>query len=308
MTIGGASRVRGMVASILVGVLTIVGLTSIGVMSAAAADSDTIASLVNQARAANGQAGLLRNGQLDAVAVGWANQMAANGAMAHNPNLVSQVPAGWSALGENVAQGQPSAPAMHTAWMNSPGHRANILGDFTDIGVAFVAAAGTTWGVEVFAKYPGHAAAPAAPPAAPAAPAAPPAAPAAPPAAPAAPPVAPAAPPAAPAAPAAPPAAPAAPPAAAQVPGADAGAAIAPEPTPSPSASPRATSPTSRHPDPSPGSAEITLVATKSPDPNAAGATFPIGYLIGILLVVVGVAGGIYGRLLRRRGRRPFTS
>ncbi len=182
MTIGGASRVRGMVASILVGVLTIVGLTSIGVMSAAAADSDTIASLVNQARAANGQAGLLRNGQLDAVAVGWANQMAANGAMAHNPNLASQVP------------------------------------------------------------------------------------------------------------------------------GADAGAAIAPEPTPSPSASPRATSPTSRHPDPSPGSAEITLVATKSPDPNAAGATFPIGYLIGILLVVVGVAGGIYGRLLRRRGRRPFTS
>lgn len=57
---------------------------------------------------------------------------------------------------ENVAQGYSGEAAMHDGWMASPGHRANILGDFTDIGVAFLSAGGTTWGVQVFASYPGH--------------------------------------------------------------------------------------------------------------------------------------------------------
>jgi hypothetical protein len=31
----------------------------------------------------------------------------------------------------------------------------------------------------------------------------------------------------------------------------------------------------------------------------------PIGYVIGGILVIVGLVGGIYGQILRRRGRRP---
>ena len=31
----------------------------------------------------------------------------------------------------------------------------------------------------------------------------------------------------------------------------------------------------------------------------------PFGYLIGGLMVVIGLAGGVYGQVLRRRGRRP---
>ena len=72
--------------------------------------------------------------------------------------------------------------------MNSSGHRANILGNFTDIGTALIQANGTTWAVQVFANYPGSglpAPAPAAPAPAPAAPAPAPAAPAPAPAAPA---------------------------------------------------------------------------------------------------------------------------
>jgi uncharacterized protein YkwD len=34
---------------------------------------------------------------------------------------------GWSTLGENIAAGQSSPSAVVTAWMGSPGHRANIL-------------------------------------------------------------------------------------------------------------------------------------------------------------------------------------
>ncbi|HAM25375.1 MAG TPA: hypothetical protein DCP11_01355 [Microbacteriaceae bacterium] len=40
-------------------------------------------------------------------------------------------------------------------------------------------------------------------------------------------------------------------------------------------------------------------------EPAAAATPFPIGYVVGGVLVVLGVAGGIYGQVLRRRGRRP---
>ncbi|WP_309708551.1 CAP domain-containing protein [Pseudolysinimonas sp.] len=144
--------------------------------SAAAAPADDIYSLVNQARAANGQNALVRNGSLDQVAAAWANQLAASGVLAHNPNYPAQIPAGWSRAGENVARGQVDANQMHSEWMASPGHRANILGDYTAVGVAFLVAGGTTWGVQVFANYP-VAAAPAPPAPAPVAGSAPAAAP-----------------------------------------------------------------------------------------------------------------------------------
>jgi hypothetical protein len=123
---------------------------------ASAAPADDIAGLLNQARWANGQAGLIRNPAMDQVAADWAAQMAASGTMSHNPDYSTQIPGGWSAAAENVAQGYPTATAMHDGWMGSPGHRANILGDYTDVGIAFLSAGGTTWGVEVFARYPGH--------------------------------------------------------------------------------------------------------------------------------------------------------
>lgn len=141
--------------------------------SATAAPADDIYALVNQARAANGQGSLARNRSLDQVAAAWATQLAAGGVLAHNPNYSTQIPAGWSRAGENVARGQVDGAQMHAEWMASPGHRANILGDYTDVGVAFLAAGDTTWGVQVFANYTAPvaaapvAAAPAAPPPAP---------------------------------------------------------------------------------------------------------------------------------------------
>jgi uncharacterized protein YkwD len=45
----------------------------------------------------------------------------------------------WTA-GENLAWGAPDlTPAQTvTAWMNSPGHRANLLGSWTNVGVAII--------------------------------------------------------------------------------------------------------------------------------------------------------------------------
>ncbi|MCR8745004.1 CAP domain-containing protein [Romboutsia lituseburensis] len=41
----------------------------------------------------------------------------------------------YVAAGENIAAGQTSAIYAHEAWMNSEGHRKNILGDYNNIGV-----------------------------------------------------------------------------------------------------------------------------------------------------------------------------
>jgi hypothetical protein len=136
-------------ATLLLAASAVVGVST----PATAAPADSLYSLVNQERAAKGLPALVRNASIEAVAVNWANQMAASGKMQHNPDYSSQIPGGWTAAAENVAQGQHTAAQMNAEWMNSPGHRANILGDFTSIGIAFVTANGTTWGVQDFAKY-----------------------------------------------------------------------------------------------------------------------------------------------------------
>ncbi len=122
--------------------------------AASASPADTITDLANEARAAAGTAPLARNANLASVARAWARRMAADGRLWHTPDLANQIPSGWRRIGENVAQGYRTGAQMHSGWMGSSGHRANILGDFTDIGVAFLESGGTTWGVQVFASYP----------------------------------------------------------------------------------------------------------------------------------------------------------
>ncbi len=167
-----AQRIGRAAAAALVAIAAALALVVAHPLAAHADETDTIYSLVNEARWADGSAGLVRNANLDAVAEGWATQLAQTGKLSHNPDYSSQIPGGWTKAAENVAQGYRGGAAMHEGWMNSDGHRENILGDFTDIGIAYVESGGTTWGVEVFAKYSGHVG-PAAPAAAEAAPATP---------------------------------------------------------------------------------------------------------------------------------------
>jgi uncharacterized protein YkwD len=51
----------------------------------------------------------------------------------------------WSAYGENVAYGYATPEQVMNGWMNSPGHRANILNcSFKEIGVG-LAQPGSYW-------------------------------------------------------------------------------------------------------------------------------------------------------------------
>lgn len=52
----------------------------------------------------------------------------------------------WRAAAENIAKGYGTAQAVVQGWMNSPGHRQNILNcNYTDIGVGYVASGGPYW-------------------------------------------------------------------------------------------------------------------------------------------------------------------
>ena len=267
----------------------VVGLGAGGVVSPAAAyDEGTIVALANDARAQNGLGGLVRNGSLDTVALNWANQMAANGSISHNPNYSSQIPGGWRAAAENVAQGYGSGSGFHNGWMASSPHRANILGNFTDIGTALIEANGTTWAVQVFANYPGSGLPAPAPPApAPAAPA--PAAPAPAPAAPAADAVAEAA-------------AAAEANAAAEAAAAEAAAAAA-----AAEAEAAATAAAAALMTPSPApSAPHSMTAAATPGPQASESA-PISgsppWPAAVLILVLGAAGAVWIVLRRRRAR-----
>ncbi len=58
----------------------------------------------------------------------------------------------YSTAGENIAMGYSSAQAVMEGWMNSPGHRANILSaNFTSIGVGCYSSNGVLYWTQVFA-------------------------------------------------------------------------------------------------------------------------------------------------------------
>ncbi|MFJ3220563.1 CAP domain-containing protein [Kitasatospora sp. NPDC086801] len=58
----------------------------------------------------------------------------------------------WSTWGENIARGQKDPAAVMDSWMNSPGHRANILNcAFKQLGVGVRTGSGGPWWTQVFA-------------------------------------------------------------------------------------------------------------------------------------------------------------
>jgi len=118
--------------------------------------STAILNDVNVSRAQNGLPGLAANGQLTCLAQGWSAYMAATNTFAHR-NLAAVLASpgygGYHTLGENILEGPASmsADAMHTAWMNSPDHRANILsGAYSSLGIGLAYANGQVWATEDF--------------------------------------------------------------------------------------------------------------------------------------------------------------
>ena len=115
-----------------------------------ASEEASFAANINSLRSSDGLASLARHSSLDSYARSWAQQMAANGSISHS-NFGSLL-GPWSAVGENVGAGG-SVSAVFNALAGSSGHRSNMLGDFTHMGVGvWVDGGGTLWTVHVFAR------------------------------------------------------------------------------------------------------------------------------------------------------------
>ncbi|WP_407658374.1 CAP domain-containing protein [Kitasatospora acidiphila] len=99
--------------------------------------------LVNVQRAQNGCGPVTANGQLQQAAQRQSDDMAARQFFDHtNPDgagpqqRIEATGYQWSTWGENIARGQSDPASVMDSWMNSPGHRANILNcAFKQLGV-----------------------------------------------------------------------------------------------------------------------------------------------------------------------------
>jgi uncharacterized protein YkwD len=113
-----------------------------------------IFALGNQARAQAGVASLKWDPALAAAALQHCRMMAAEGEISHQysgePDLSSRAAragAHFSLIEENVAMAS-SAAAVHRAWMQSPGHRENLLSHEVDhVGIAVLYARGEFYAV-----------------------------------------------------------------------------------------------------------------------------------------------------------------
>jgi uncharacterized protein, YkwD family len=105
-----------------------------------------VVTLVNQERAKAGLPALkVTNSTLKLVALDKAKDMYHNNYFDHTSptygspfDMMKKYGITYRAAGENIAKGQRSPQEVMNAWMNSSGHRANILNaSFTTIGVAY---------------------------------------------------------------------------------------------------------------------------------------------------------------------------
>ncbi|MGG0937078.1 CAP domain-containing protein [Brevibacillus centrosporus] len=105
-----------------------------------------VADLVNQERAKAGLKPVELDASLNKVAKAKAADMSNNNYFDHtNPtygspfDMMKQFGVSYMTAGENIAMGQRTADEVMNQWMNSEGHRQNIMNpSFTKIGVSFV--------------------------------------------------------------------------------------------------------------------------------------------------------------------------
>ncbi|MBT2364256.1 CAP domain-containing protein [Streptomyces sp. ISL-10] len=117
-----------------------------------------VLALVNEERAAAGCGPVTASERLTQAADDYSDVMADSGVMSHTgpdgSTMTTRVEAAgyaWSTLGENIARGQADAASVMDAWMQSPGHRANILNcSFNELGIGVHFGDGGPWWTQNF--------------------------------------------------------------------------------------------------------------------------------------------------------------
>jgi uncharacterized protein YkwD len=148
--------------------LLLLPLTALLVMGACASSPSTppwaedMLSQVNSARAAAGVDPVQLCDSLTRAAQSHSEDQASTERMSHSGSDGSDLRqraegagyASWSNLGENVAAGQPDVGSVMGSWMNSTGHKANILGaTYQHLGIGnATSASGTRYWTQDFGR------------------------------------------------------------------------------------------------------------------------------------------------------------
>lgn len=125
-----------------------------------------LVSRINDERRAQGRPSLRENLQMTRIARNWSDVMLRQQSLYHNPRLATDVHGPWTRLGENV--GRSLLPGsvtlldrvehLHGLFMNSAGHRANVLGAWNQVGAGVLQAQdGTMWVTVTFLQGPADA-------------------------------------------------------------------------------------------------------------------------------------------------------
>ena len=118
-----------------------------------------VADIVNQERASQGLSALSYDSSLAELAQKKAEDMAENGYFSHQSptygsafDMMNEAGISYRSAGENIARGQRTPEAVMDSWMNSSGHRANILSSsYSSLGVGYAEDEnGTAYWVQMF--------------------------------------------------------------------------------------------------------------------------------------------------------------
>ncbi len=120
--------------------------------------AEQILALVNAERKKAGVDPLTLSTEVSSVAQVKSDDMAKNGYFDHNSptygspfTMLSDFGVTYRTAGENIAKGQQTPEAVMNAWMNSSGHKANILSpNFKQLGVGYSANNGSPVWVQMF--------------------------------------------------------------------------------------------------------------------------------------------------------------
>lgn len=117
------------------------------ISSSVASFESEVVRLVNEIRQQNGLKPLTENWELSRVARYKSQDMRDQGYFSHTSptygtpfQMIKAFGLSFRSAGENIAKGYATPQAVVNGWMNSSGHRANILNaSYTQIGVGYVA-------------------------------------------------------------------------------------------------------------------------------------------------------------------------
>lgn len=172
MTCSRARWWRGSLVAVAAGVM-LFGVAGTAIASPHPQPEQRLVERMNAERVSRGLAPMAADAVLTEVGRDWSKRMIADGGLKHRPmsDLAKLVPDSWQRLGENVgftfkheASETELADRLHAAFMASPGHRDNILGDYNFVGVGVERTPDTAMWVTVnFMKAPASAHTPLAP-------------------------------------------------------------------------------------------------------------------------------------------------